>query len=43
MCYTEHEENLIKYLRRLGFGEVTVIVQDGQPIRGVRPLESTKF
>ena len=45
MCtgLTQREQNLIKELREVPHGEVTVYMMDGQPIRIVVTKESKKL
>jgi hypothetical protein len=40
---TAHEENLLKLIRGLGFGEMIVHVVDGQPIRAEEIKKSVKL
>ena len=40
---SDKEKHLIELLRDLKFGQVTVFVQDGQPVRVERPLQSVKL
>lgn len=39
----EKEENLIKFIRQLGYGEVVIKVQDGLPIMIERIMEKVKL
>lgn len=40
---TEREENLLKLIRGLGFGEMIVHVADGQPVRAEEIKKSVKL
>ena len=40
---TEKEEQLLKLIRELGFGEVRIFVADGQPVRAEEIKKSIKF
>ena len=39
----EKEENLIKFIRQLGYGEVTIKVQDGLPVMIEKVMEKVKL
>lgn len=40
---TEKEEQLLKLIRELGFGEVHIYVANGQPVRAEEIKKSVKF
>ena len=40
---TEKEEQLLKLIRELGFGEVHIYVANGQPVRAEEIKKSIKF
>ncbi len=40
---TEREDNLLKMIRGLGFGEIVIHVADGQPVRAEEIKKSVKF
>ena len=40
---TDKERKLIEYLRNIPFGEATVIMHEGQPVRVEKALEKTKL
>lgn len=40
---TEKERRLVRMIRELGFGTVTVHVADGQPVRAEEVRKSIKF
>ena len=39
----EKEENLIKFIRQLGYGEVVIKVQDGLPVMIEKAMEKVKL
>ena len=39
----EKEKRLIEFIRRLGYGEVTIKVQDGLPVMVERATEKVKL
>ncbi len=43
MELTEKERKLIEYLRKIPFGEVLVIMHDGEPVRVEKALEKVKL
>ena len=43
MWCSEHEKNLIEFTRKLGYGEFTLKIQDGEPITAVQPLKTERF
>jgi len=43
MDVTSQEKSLIEYMREFGYGDITVIIQNGQPIRIERIKESIKL
>lgn len=40
---TEKEQQLLKLIRELGFGEVHIFVANGQPVRAEEIKKSVKF
>ena len=40
---TEKELKLIVYLREIGYGSTIVFVQNGQPVRAEKGIQSEKF
>ena len=40
---SEKEEKLLKLIRELGFGQITIYVADGQPVRAEEIRKSVKF
>lgn len=40
---TEKEEQLLKLIRELGFGEIHIYVANGQPVRAEEIKKSIKF
>lgn len=40
---TEREVKLIELIRRLGFGEISIYVADGQPVRAEEIKKSVKL
>ncbi len=40
---TEKEDKLIEFCRKMGYGECTLFVQDGEPVRVEQPIKSVKF
>lgn len=40
---TEREEKLIRLIRELGFGELSIFVADGQPVRAEEIKKSIKL
>ncbi len=42
-AYHEKERNLIKFIRELQFGEITIKVQDGLPVMVERAKEKVKL
>ena len=40
---SEKEEKLLKRIRELGFGQITIYVADGQPVRAEEIRKSVKF
>ncbi len=40
---TEREMKLIELIRRLGFGEISIYVADGQPVRAEEIKKSVKL
>jgi len=40
---TTKEENLLRMIRELGFGEIRIYVADGQPVRAEEIKKSIKF
>ena len=40
---TEKEEQLLKLIRELGFGEIHIYVANGQPVRAEEIKKSVKF
>lgn len=41
--FTDKEKRLVKQIRKLGFGEIKIIVQDGIPIRIEEMKKSIKL
>ena len=40
---SEKEDNLIRVIREIGYGEIRVIIQDGQPVRVEELKKSIKL
>ena len=43
LVLTEHEQNLIRYVRLTGFGMLTVEVQNNEPVRIETVVKSIKL
>jgi hypothetical protein len=43
LALTEKEKRLIQMIRELGYGEIRIIVTDGQPVRAEEIKKSIKF